>query len=497
MLTLFLYSSYRDVCLGSLVNDCRYTGGNLMCNTTDEYPKGYVSVNSRDGLAMFDFLTHRGFPDISGRRIHFEVKGCPNISVETEKVIISNKGDHLELVQPSVLENLTVTANTPLPSLEVVMMYKDSSDGMMKKCTTELCGNDAEVNIDVTIPRELNGKALKTFNPKNQKLLKSTIMLGGDNTKIQVWSGDSAMRQQAKNGSAVFTGVHVLDIFTNMRLNFTASQSYFFYNRVPMFYSSHPNAVLLSPAFNVTPQRAVCLHITNWSNPTPSTVIDCNFPFAVPLEVQILDKNNNIVTSGPDSKLTIEVSAGSACLTGRTMNATRGVAIFMDSVCDPGNHQLNFTAQSSFGGPVFSVLSNVFSVQEEIRIGLLAPQPGVWDFFGSTFSTMVTLALEDINDPDKFPEIFPNRKGRRKLSYVVAHMPPANETTNVAPEIAAIRGIMDIITQDRIHLLLGPTLNLDFDSMAMMPGVFNVTQVYRQTNKALKNEVATDLHSFS
>ena len=33
---------------------------------------------------------------------------------------------------------------------------------------------------------------------------------------------------------------------------------------------------------------------------------------------------------------------------------------------------------------------------EEIRIGLLAPQPGVWDFFGSTFSTMVTLALEDI-----------------------------------------------------------------------------------------------------
>jgi hypothetical protein len=101
------------------------------------------------------------------------------------------------------------------------------------------------------------------------------------------------------------------------------------------------------------------------------------------------------------------------------------------------------------------------------------------------------------SDPDKFPEIFPNRKGRRKLSYVVAHMPPANETTNVAPEIAAIRGIMDIITQDRIHLLLGPTLNLDFDSMAMMPGVFNVTQVYRQTNKALKNEVATDLHSFS
>jgi hypothetical protein len=24
-----------------------------MCNTTDEYPKGYVSVNSRDGLAMY------------------------------------------------------------------------------------------------------------------------------------------------------------------------------------------------------------------------------------------------------------------------------------------------------------------------------------------------------------------------------------------------------------------------------------------------------------
>ena len=74
----------------------------------------------------------------------------------------------------------------------------------------------------------------------------------------------------------------------------------------------------------MTPQRAVCLHITNRSNPTPSTVIDCNFPFAIPMEVQILDENNNVVTSGPDSRLVIVVSAGGACLTGRTMNATRG-----------------------------------------------------------------------------------------------------------------------------------------------------------------------------
>ncbi|XP_062518112.1 uncharacterized protein LOC134193301 isoform X2 [Corticium candelabrum] len=115
--------------------------------------------------------------------------------------------------------------------------------------------------------------------------------------------------------------------------------------------------------------------------------------------------------------------------------------------------------------------------EEEIRIGILAPQPEAWDFFGSTFSTMVTLALEDINDPKKFKDIFPNKKGRKKLSYVVAHMPPANETTDVAPEIAAIRGIMNMIRTNRIHLLLGPTLNLDFDSMAMMPGVFNITQI--------------------
>ena len=81
------------------------------------------------------------------------------------------------------------------------------------------------------------------------------------------------------------------------------------------------------------------------------------------------------------------------------------------------------------------------------------------------------------SDPKKFKDIFPNKKGRKKLSYVVAHMPPANETTDVAPEIAAIRGIMNMIRTNRIHLLLGPTLNLDFDSMAMMPGVFNITQV--------------------
>ena len=45
------------------------------------------------------------------------------------------------------------------------------------------------------------GEVLKTFNPKNQKLLNSSIMLGGEYMKIQAWSGDSAVRQQAKNVS--------------------------------------------------------------------------------------------------------------------------------------------------------------------------------------------------------------------------------------------------------------------------------------------------------
>jgi hypothetical protein len=31
-----------------------------MCNTTDEYPKGYVSVNSRDGLAMYSINRNAG-----------------------------------------------------------------------------------------------------------------------------------------------------------------------------------------------------------------------------------------------------------------------------------------------------------------------------------------------------------------------------------------------------------------------------------------------------
>lgn len=136
-------------------------------------------------------------------------------------MLFIDKGDHLELKEPSSLRGLSVTANTPLPTLEVVMMYKDHLDGQMKDCTSDTCGNDAEVNIDVTVPRELNGtcrvgisylclvqlcngvvgQVLKTFNPKNQKLLSSNVTLGGEGVAFQVWSGDLAARKKASNVS--------------------------------------------------------------------------------------------------------------------------------------------------------------------------------------------------------------------------------------------------------------------------------------------------------
>ena len=49
--------------------------------------------------ARFDFLTHRHSPDMRGRRIHFEVKGCPDINVETEEVIISSQFMYMSLVE--------------------------------------------------------------------------------------------------------------------------------------------------------------------------------------------------------------------------------------------------------------------------------------------------------------------------------------------------------------------------------------------------------------
>ena len=52
------------------------------------------------------------------------------------------------------------------------------------------------VYIDLTM---FIGRSLKTFNPKNQKLLKSNVTLGGEGVTVQVGSGDLAMRRKAHN----------------------------------------------------------------------------------------------------------------------------------------------------------------------------------------------------------------------------------------------------------------------------------------------------------
>lgn len=43
---------YANVCLGALNTDCRYTGGDLQCEKSDEYPKGYVHQKASAGVAM-------------------------------------------------------------------------------------------------------------------------------------------------------------------------------------------------------------------------------------------------------------------------------------------------------------------------------------------------------------------------------------------------------------------------------------------------------------
>ena len=53
VLTVFLYYRYYDVCLGSLIDDCRYAGGKLKCETTDQYPNGFVSLKAEKGVAMY------------------------------------------------------------------------------------------------------------------------------------------------------------------------------------------------------------------------------------------------------------------------------------------------------------------------------------------------------------------------------------------------------------------------------------------------------------
>lgn len=42
-------------------------------------------------VARFDFLSHTHSPDLSGRRIYFEVKGHPGVKVTTEEIVVSSQ----------------------------------------------------------------------------------------------------------------------------------------------------------------------------------------------------------------------------------------------------------------------------------------------------------------------------------------------------------------------------------------------------------------------
>ena len=125
----------------------------------------------------------------------------------------------------------------------------------------------------------------------------------------------------------IFTDIRLLDIYDGMQLNFTASQSIFSHSRVPLRYDDFPSSkeVFLTPPFDVIAQKAARLQIDPETDPSPGTTVDANFPFPQPIQVFICDANGNKVTSGPDSSLSIRVSAvPSACLTNSVINATKG-----------------------------------------------------------------------------------------------------------------------------------------------------------------------------
>ena len=178
----------------------------------------------------------------------------------------------MEFVSPAGGDPGPVTVNHPM-SFSVKTVAEDpGSPGTFIDLTT---GRHSALNVDLTI--SWDSKRFYFYFPANfnvNQLYSTSYMLGGTDA-MQNGRFDVVIRKQAVAGVASFTDVRITTEATDVRLNFTQTQSNAPWERRPPVYDpsirsdvidgvkvlwtftneSTSNAVLLSPTFTVSCKR--------------------------------------------------------------------------------------------------------------------------------------------------------------------------------------------------------------------------------------------------
>ena len=175
----------------------------------------------------------------------------------------------MEFDSPSDGDPGTVTVNHPMTFSVKTLAYDPDNNTMMINLTT---GRHSILNVDLTI--SWDSKRFYFYFPANfniNQLYHTDAQLGGTGS-MQNGRFDTVIRQQAVGGVATFSDIRILTEATNIRFNFTQTQSNPPWERRPPVYDSTihsaivdgvfllwtetanntSGAVLLSPEFNIT-----------------------------------------------------------------------------------------------------------------------------------------------------------------------------------------------------------------------------------------------------
>eukprot|EP01137_Pigoraptor_chileana_P018784 Opistho-2@78831 len=429
----------------------------ITCVIDSAHPKGSVSVNATAGIASFSFLTLTA-PTIdltlgndallSARSLRFEVEGSAVPVLLSQPHHATFPAAFYRLTADTTMPT-TIVANTAFPTMKVEAMfanplYQNPSFPSAVQYLPLTFGIDANVNVDLTIPRVLDGKTLKPFETYAGLLISSLVKMGGAGLTVSS-KKEEMFRVRMSNGVATFNNVRVLDVYTNLRFNLTATKPHPFYYRVPLDYSDA--GVLLTPAFNVTAQQVTQLVLDPATDTDMSPKMDAFFSFDTPPVIRLLDASGMQVFSGPDSTLELTVTVSSnLCLTSQKIKAVRGAAVFKDSVCqDATGAVLTFTTTSTFGGSTMNVATKPFNVGREIRIGFLIPRTGAWGWVGGSFETASILAFDNIKK-GKYPALLPGFQDKL--------IPLVRDSASDA--LIGVSESLTLIRNARVKLIIGP-----------------------------------------
>ena len=204
----------------------------------------------------------------------------------------------IEFVSPAGGDPGAVTVNHPLSFSVKTVAYNPSTMATVDLTT----GRHSALNVDLTI--SWDSKRFYFYFPANfnvNQLYSSQYVLGGTDT-MQNGRFDTVIRKQAVAGVATFTDVRITTEATDIRLNFTQTLSNAPWERRPSEYDTDifsgrvdgvlclwtetanttSNAVLLTPAFNVTCQLDIAPHLA---------CIETNF---YPLKNEKVLKNSSV-----------------------------------------------------------------------------------------------------------------------------------------------------------------------------------------------------------